>query len=85
MNGFSAWMKDKLRNLAADLKRFHRSWTILFGIVAEFLVEYMPEITQAVTEMESYVLPETYKRAMQGIIFVNMLLRFKTTTAMRNK
>jgi len=80
-----AWLKDKRTNFKADLARAHRSVTIWFGLVAELVVEFMPEIARAVTEMESYVLPETYKRIMQVIVFVTMLIRFRTTKALRNK
>jgi hypothetical protein len=85
MNGFSAWLKDKWLNFWADLRRFYKSWTVLFGLAAELVIEYLPEITQAATDMESYMLPETYKRIMQGIVMVNIALRFKTTKAMRHK
>lgn len=80
-----AWLRDKWTNFKADLARAHRSVTIWLGLVAELAVEFMPEIARAVTEMESYVLPETYKRAMQVIIFVNMMIRFRTTKALRHK
>lgn len=85
MKGFTAYLKDKFRDIWGDLKRWYKSWTILFGIAAEFLIEWLPEITKAVTDMESYILPETYKRIMQAIVLINIILRFKTTKALRHK
>lgn len=85
MKGFTAWLKDKALDIWGDLRKWYKSWTILFGLAAECLIEWLPEITRAVTEMESYMLPETYKRIMQGILLVNIILRFKTTTALRHK
>ena len=79
------WLKDKLTLIKEDLKKAHKSLTIWFGVVAELLIEYLPEITRTVTEAEDYMLPETYKRIMQGIVLVNMILRFKTTKALRHK
>ena len=79
------WLKDKLELIKADLKKAWLSMTIWFGVICEGVIEYLPEITRAVSESEEYMLPETYKRIMQGIVFVNMLLRFKTTKALRHK
>jgi len=79
------WLKDKFKLIVADCKRAHTSLTIWFGAIAEILIEYLPEITRAVTDMENYMLPETYKRIMQGIVLVNMILRFRTTKALRHK
>lgn len=80
-----AWINDKLLDFRDDLKNCHKSLTVWFGIAAEFLIEWLPEITRVVTEMENYMLPETYKRVMQAIVLVNIALRFKTTKALRRK
>lgn len=80
-----AWLKDKLELIKADLKKAWMSMTIWFGMICEVAIEYLPEITKAVSESEEYMLPETYKRIMQGIVLINMLLRFRTTKALRHK
>ena len=79
------WLHDKWQDFIADLRNSHKSLTIWFGVMSEFLIEYLPEITKAITESEDYMLPETYKRVMQGIVLLNMVLRFKTKSAMRHK
>ena len=79
------WLRDKLSNFIADCKQAWKSWTIVFGAIAEVAIEYLPEISQFVSESENYMLPETYKRIMQAIVFINMLLRFKTNKALRHK
>jgi len=79
------WIEDMLHDFKEDVKKSWKSWTIWFAGIAELIVEYLPQITQAVTDSEQYMLPETYKRVMQGIIIVNVLLRFKTTKRLSDK
>lgn len=79
------WLKDKLILIKADLKNAWKSSTLWFGAICEAVIQYLPEITKAVSESEDYMLPETYKRIMQGIVLINMINRFRTTKALRNK
>lgn len=86
MNGFSAWLKDKLINLVRDVKRAHTSLTIWFNaVVFPALVVYWPQIWDALPQFASILPTDKYQTLFAIGTIINTLLRFKTTTALRNK
>lgn len=79
------WLKDKWKNFNADLRKAHRSLTIRIGVVFELLIEFLPELSKAVADLEPYVMPETHKRLSQLMILAMILVRFRTNKALRDK
>lgn len=88
-----AWLKDFMKNLKADLKRLHRSLTIWFnGIVATvsaaFLSIPMESVIAYAPQFQPYVEDALFRKVMVILIAVNginMALRFKTKSALRDK
>ena len=79
------WIKDKTKHILADLKRAHRSVTIWFnGLIATafFLI---PEAIAYLPQLKDYVSEDMYKTGMVVLLVGNMILRFKTASALRNK
>ena len=87
------WLHDKKVNLIADLKRIHKSWTMLFnglssGISAFILLLPIDQAIAIMPQLEPYIASDTFRTAMQVLIIVNginMALRMKTTKALRDK
>lgn len=88
-----AWFKDFVANLKADLKRLHRSLTIWFnGILtaasAAFLTIPMESVIAYAPQFQPYVEDALFRKAMVILIAINginMALRFKTKSALRDK
>lgn len=86
MNGFTAWMKDKLLDLRDDLKRIHTSTTVWFNAVGlPLLLAYWPQIWDALPQLATILPEDKYKALFTIGAIVNVLLRFKTTKALRKK
>ena len=86
MKGFTAWLKDKLLDLWDDIKRAHTSWTIRFNAgVMPVLMVYWPQIWDALPQFANILPTDKYQTLFAIGTIVNTILRFKTTTALRNK
>lgn len=80
------WLKDKLAEIKDDLKRAHTSWTVWFNIVAfPLLTAYWPQIWDAIQQLQPFMPDSKYQILMAVNGVVNVILRFKTTKALRNK
>lgn len=86
MKGFAAWLKDKLLDLRDDLKRIYKSWTVWFNVVGlPLLVAYWPQIWDALPQLATVLSEDKYKALFTIGSIVNVLLRFKTSKALRDK
>jgi hypothetical protein len=79
------WIKDKLNDLLADVKRAYVSLTIWVNGVVLTIISILPLAQDYFPQMQEYLSPSFYKAAMGAIVFINIILRFKTTTALRDK
>lgn len=79
------WMEDILTGLMEDLKRAYKSWTIIVNGIAIVVLEVIPYAVQSLPDLQDYLSPEFYKHAMTVLIVVNLILRFKTKSALRDK
>ena len=87
----SNWLNDKFTELWADLKRAHKSWTIWFNatgeIVLEVWVNLMPYIAGELdTSKYDDVIPAFWVTMFLRAYFItNIILRFKTKSAIKDK
>jgi len=79
------WLKDKFTELLEDLKRVHRSWTIWVNGAILTILEAIPYAQDAFPQLEGYLSPEFYKQGMTALIVANIILRFKTKSAIKDK
>lgn len=79
------WLKDKYASIVADLKRTHKSATIWLNSLALTALEITSHLKEYFPELQEYLSPDFYRQAMIVIIVANLLLRFRTNTALRNK
>lgn len=80
-----AWLKDALRNIKADLARAHKSLTIWFNGAVGTVIVVLPEAQAAFPQIQEYLPADTYRTIMGVLVFGNLMLRFRTNKAMRDK
>jgi len=79
------WFKDKYVTILADLRRAHVSATVWVNGLALTALEALPFLKENFPELQDYVSPDFYRQAMTVIVVANIILRFKTNSALRNK
>lgn len=87
------WLKDKLTNLKADLKRAWLSLTIWFNgvisaIISALLALPIDSVIAYVPQFQPYISDQGFRTAMVILLAVNginIALRFKTTKALKDK
>jgi len=79
------WIKDKTKHVIADLKRAHKSITIWFNSLMATAFFLLPEAIAYFPQLQAYIPEPTYKTGMVVLLVGNMVLRFKTASALRNK
>ena len=79
------WLKDELNGLLLDLKRVYVSLTIWVNGIALAAVSFLPLIQDYFPQMQEYLSPSFYKGAMGTIVAINIILRFKTSSKLRDK
>lgn len=86
MNGFSEWLKDKLLDIKDDLAQAHKSLTIWFNVVVlPALVACWPQIWESIPQLANILPTDKYQTLLAIGTIVNTMLRFRTSTALRNK
>lgn len=69
---------DKLVNI-------YRSKTIWFNATVAALIPLLPELINAIPELQTYLPTDTYKTLTLIGLVGNIYLRFKTNTSLANK
>ncbi len=72
-------------NFKADLAKAHRSATVWFNALAGMAVLYLPQMQEQFPQLQDYLPPNAYHYAMGAVVLGNVLLRFKTNCALREK
>ncbi|MFZ2524454.1 MAG: hypothetical protein WAW87_03975 [Candidatus Ferrigenium altingense] len=90
MKGFTAYLKDKLLDLLEDLKRAHKSLTVWFngvgiGVMLADVAARLPLMQEILPQLQPFMSPDAYQILSALLAIGNTMLRFKTTTALRNK
>lgn len=80
-----AWIKDVATNIKDDLKKAHRSIVIWFNSIAGTAIISLPFAQENLPALQEYISPDFYKHAMMVLVIANIMLRFKTNSAMRDK
>ena len=79
------WLNDLLNGLWSDLKCAYVYLTIWVNSVALTLISALPYIQENFPAIQDYIQPDFYKNAMGILIVLNIILRFKTKSALRDK
>jgi len=79
------WIKDKLKLIYADFLRSWKSFTVWVNGVALAVLSGLPMAQESFPQLQQYISPNLYKQAMTVLIVANILLRFKTNKALRDK
>lgn len=68
-----------------NLKKAHKSITIWFNSVMGLAVVLLPLAQDQLPQLQSYVPANVYQFAMGALIVGNILLRFRTVVALKDK
>lgn len=80
-----AWIKDVSGNVRKDVARAHRSLTIQFNSIMAVITELIPMAADELPKLKEYI-PDGFYGKMTIILIVgNILIRFKTNRALRDK
>lgn len=79
------WLKDLFTGVLADVKRAYVSLTIWVNGIALTIIGVLPLAQDYAPQIQEYISPSLYKQMMLIIVVANILLRFKTHTALRDK
>lgn len=79
------WLKDKLYGLWLDVQRAYVSLTIWVNGIALTVIGLLPLAQDYAPQLQAYISPDLYKQMMLVLVIANILLRFKTSSALRNK
>ena len=79
------WLKDKWAGLVADLKKIHKSWTVWFNGLMAAAIFLLPEAESQLPAIKDYVPENVCHYAAGALVVVNIILRFKTVSALRGK
>ena len=79
------WIKDKFNELLADIYNSYKSFTIWFNGMALILIEALPMLQEQFPQVEEYLSPKVYHFILGIIVVGNILLRIKTSKALREK
>jgi hypothetical protein len=81
----SEYIKDKAAQVMGDIKQIHRSMTIWFNALCGSILLFMPDAVANFPQIQPYIPDAVFKHGMAVLIVGNMLLRFKTSSALRDK
>lgn len=81
----TAWLKDNLIRLRADAARAHKSMTIWFNGIAGTVVLALPFAQDQLPQLQGYLPPGVYHYLMGVVVAGNIILRFKTRSALAAK
>ena len=79
------WIQDTVENVIADLKKAHRSLTILFNTLLAAVAFAIPELIAFLPQLQQYLPEENYKTLMVIALVGNFVLRFKTSSRIADK
>lgn len=79
------WFKDKWKAIVEHGKNAWKSVTIWFNVILGTLYIFWPDITSNVSAVREFVSPELYTKLAIALAVGNVILRFKTTQALRDK
>lgn len=79
------WLKDKLSGLFADIKSAYKSLTIWVNGIVLTAISLLPLAQDYAPQLKEYISDDLYKQMMLILIVANIALRFKTSSALRDK
>jgi hypothetical protein len=62
-----------------------RSWTIHFNVYMAALIEGVPVAKDSFPELQPYIPAHLFQYGMTALVIGNLILRFRTSTALEHK
>ncbi len=81
----TSYLKDLWNKIMADAVKMHKSLTIWFNSVMGAAVVFLPMAQEQLPQLQDYMPANLYRYAMGALVVGNIILRFKTTTALAEK
>jgi hypothetical protein len=81
----NAYFKRLYSRFRADLAKAHKSLTLWFNGVAGALIAALPFAQEQLPQLQDYVSANVYHYLMAVVVAGNILLRFKTRSALADK
>lgn len=78
-------MKAKLQELLDHIKKAYKSKVIWFNATLAALIPLLPELINAIPELQPYLPTDTYKTLTLLGLIGNIYLRFHTNTSLAQK
>ncbi len=79
------WLADLYAIFRADLAKAHKSMTIWFNAVFGAAVAALPFAQEQLPQLQEYLPANFYHYLMAAVVAGNILLRFKTRSALADK
>ncbi len=79
------YLKDFAAGIKADAMKMHKSLTIWFNSVMGMVVVGLPMAQDSLPQLQGYLQANAYHYLMGALIVGNIILRFKTNSALADK
>jgi hypothetical protein len=79
------WLKDLHTRVRADLAKAHKSLTLWFNGIAGTAVVVLPFAQEQLPQLRDYLDAGFYHALMGAVVAGNIILRFRTRTALADK
>ena len=79
------WLLDHWDAMRADIAKAHKSFTIWFNSLLGMAIVLLPTAQAQMPQLQGYLPANVYHYAMGMLVLGNILLRFKTDCALREK
>ena len=80
-----AWLNDLWLRFRADAAKAHKSMTIWFNAIAGAAVVALPLAQEQLPQLQDYLPAGLYHYLMGTVVACNIILRFKTRSALAAK
>jgi len=79
------WLAAAWKRIRADLANMHKSLTIWFNSIIGTLAVALPALQDSLPQLQDSLPPNLYQYAMVALVLGNIVLRFKTNSALADK
>ena len=78
-------LADWITNIIDTIRGMRKSWTVWVNGLCGVLITILPIVQDYLPYLREALTPDTYRNVIMVYAVVNILLRIKTTTALKDK